>query len=210
MKLIPLFPLEIVVFPEEKLNLHIFEPRYRQLIEECEAGGHEFGIPYYQKDTVLTYGTCVVLEEIAKTYPDGRMDIRTRGKHPFIVRRFLQKYPQKKYPGGYTEEQLWDRDGQDELYTVIADKIDQLFDVLGVRNDREILKRPFITFEVAHKVGFTQKQEFQFLKIAGEVERQEFMNDHLDRIIPLMSEIQEVKKKIEMNGHFRNLIPPKL
>ena len=96
MKLIPLFPLEIVVFPEEKLNLHIFEPRYRQLIKECEAEGLEFGIPYYQKDTVLTYGTTVTLEEIAKTYPDGRMDIRTRGKNPFIIRRFLQKFPKKK------------------------------------------------------------------------------------------------------------------
>jgi len=78
MKLIPLFPLEIVVYPFESLNLHIFEPRYRELIHDCFNEKKSFGIPYFIQDSPLKYGTIVELEMIAKTYENGRMDIKTK------------------------------------------------------------------------------------------------------------------------------------
>jgi Lon protease-like protein len=63
---IPIFPLSIVVYPGEMLNLHIFEPRYKQLIKECHAEGKPFGIPVIMDDKVNEKGTRVRIIQIVK------------------------------------------------------------------------------------------------------------------------------------------------
>ncbi|HNJ28652.1 MAG TPA: LON peptidase substrate-binding domain-containing protein, partial [Ferruginibacter sp.] len=80
---IPIFPLGIVVYPGEQLNLHIFEPRYRQLISECQAGGKPFGIPSVINDRICEMGTLVRIREISEVYEDGKMDIKTEGLQVF-------------------------------------------------------------------------------------------------------------------------------
>ena len=65
---IPIFPLNLVVYPGEKLNLHIFEPRYKQLIRECHANGKPFGIPAVLDNQVKEMGTLVQIREIVKEY----------------------------------------------------------------------------------------------------------------------------------------------
>ena len=65
---IPIFPLDIVVYPGEDLNLHIFEPRYRQLIADSLENKKPFGIPVVINNEVKEYGTLVQLTEIVKTY----------------------------------------------------------------------------------------------------------------------------------------------
>src|SRR5215813_980852 len=75
---IPIFPLEIVVYPGEQLNLHIFEERYKQLISECYKEKKSFGIPSVINNHVGEMGTLVKITEIAEVYEDGRMDIRNK------------------------------------------------------------------------------------------------------------------------------------
>ena len=76
---IPIFPLGIVVFPGEKLHLHIFEPRYKQLINECKESGKPFGIPTVISNRMNEMGTLVELKDIVQTYDNGEMDIKHRG-----------------------------------------------------------------------------------------------------------------------------------
>lgn len=210
MKLIPLFPLEIVVFPYESLNLHIFEPRYRQLIQDCKNEDIEFGIPYYQKDHPLKYGTLVSLSEISNTYSDGRMDIKTKGLRPFELKRYRNTYPEKLYPGGYIEELYWESEGELHLRKRIVELIDELYLYMKIDKRLEALDRDFITFEIAHKVGFNKNQEYQFLQIISELERQRYMIAHLERIIPVIKEMEDMRKKVQLNGHFKYLNPPKI
>ena len=73
---IPIFPLGIVVYPGENLNLHIFEPRYKQLIEECHKGKKPFGIPAVIENKLQDYGTLIQITEISKLYDNGEMDIK--------------------------------------------------------------------------------------------------------------------------------------
>ncbi len=80
---IPIFPLSIVVFPGENLNLHIFEPRYKQLINDCITNQKPFGIPTVLKENVAEMGTLVQIKEVTKVYDDGRMDIKTEGMAVF-------------------------------------------------------------------------------------------------------------------------------
>ncbi|HET9823746.1 MAG TPA: LON peptidase substrate-binding domain-containing protein, partial [Chitinophagaceae bacterium] len=63
---IPIFPLSIVVYPGEDLNLHVFEPRYKQLINECNAQKKQFGIPTVLDKRLQDYGSLVELVEISK------------------------------------------------------------------------------------------------------------------------------------------------
>ena len=78
-KFIPIFPLNSIAYPGQLLNLHIFEPRYKQLITECKEQSKTFGIPSVFKDTLNEYGTEMELLEISKIYPGGEMDIKTKG-----------------------------------------------------------------------------------------------------------------------------------
>jgi Lon protease-like protein len=79
----PIFPLGIVVYPGEALNLHIFEPRYKQLINECFTQKKPFGIPVVLDKQMQEFGTLVEIESIAKQYEGGEMDIHTRGTKVF-------------------------------------------------------------------------------------------------------------------------------
>ena len=84
-KFLPVFPLSLVAFPGERLNLHIFEPRYKQLIQDCQDEGKTFGIPAYIDDHLNEFGTEMELTSIEKVYEDGSMDIKTRGVQVFRV-----------------------------------------------------------------------------------------------------------------------------
>src|SRR5947208_10118658 len=82
---IPIFPLELVVYPREELNLHIFEERYKQLINECYTEKKSFGIPSVINNSIAEIGTLVTITEMAEVYEDGKMDIRTQGVSVFRI-----------------------------------------------------------------------------------------------------------------------------
>ena len=96
---IPIFPLAIVVYPGETLNLHIFEPRYKELVLECVAGKKSFGIPTVINGKVGETGTLVCVKEIVKTYENGEMDIVTCGTAVFRILEIIKLVPDKLYSG---------------------------------------------------------------------------------------------------------------
>ncbi len=82
---IPVFPLGIVVYPGEALNLHIFEARYKQMITECSASGRPFGIPTVIGNKLRDMGTLVEVVEVNAVYDSGEMDIKTKGIQVFRI-----------------------------------------------------------------------------------------------------------------------------
>src|SRR5437762_2436263 len=96
---IPIFPLDIVVYPGEALNLHIFEPRYKQLIKECIAAQKPFGIPAVLERRIEQYGTVIEIVELVKEYDNGEMDIKTKGAQIFRVLEVIKELPEKLYSG---------------------------------------------------------------------------------------------------------------
>src|SRR5258705_10323475 len=96
---IPIFPLSIIVFPGEELNLHIFEPRYKQLIAECKAFKKSFGIPSVIDNRVNELGTLVEIIELTKVYDDGEMDVKTRGIKILRILEEIKEVPEKLYSG---------------------------------------------------------------------------------------------------------------
>ena len=94
--LLPIFPLELVLLPGVPLPLHIFEPRYKEMIAECIEQKKPFGIVRASSDGVADIGCTAEIMSVTKKYDDGRMDILTRGVERFEViqvnedRAFLQ------------------------------------------------------------------------------------------------------------------------
>jgi Lon protease-like protein len=81
--LLPLFPLQVVLFPGGPLPLHIFEERYKEMIAEAIRDQSEFGILLVTGNGLSTVGSTAVVEKVLHEYPDGRLDIMTRGKRRF-------------------------------------------------------------------------------------------------------------------------------
>ena len=91
---IPIFPLSVVLYPGEALNLHIFEPRYKELVKECSNNSKPFGVPAVINGNVAEFGTLVMIEQIVKEYDNGEMDIVTKGT---VVFRILEIIKKKEY-----------------------------------------------------------------------------------------------------------------
>ena len=206
---LPLFPLELVVYPGEKLNLHIFEPRYKQLIREVEHNNTTFGIPSFINQEVTPMGTELRLLSIEKRYDNGELDIKTIGVGVFKTEEFYSVAPGKLYPGADITRLSLKDDSDLILNEKILTKIEELFEVLKI--NRKTPKRPsmFRMFDVAHYMGLNIEQEYALLTIPSEAERQKFVLDHLIKLLPIAKTMEESKKRAQMNGHFKNLKPPK-
>lgn len=202
---LPLFPLRLVVFPNEKLNLHVFEPRYQQLINDCEAQDKTFGIPAFIDKKMMSIGTELELLYIAKRYPDGKMDIKTRGLGVFEVHKFFDKAPDKLYSAATVERREDNSQGDILTYQKILDQLGELYKVLNIKKEVPQGADTFTCFDIAHHVGFSVQQEYQLLKLRSEVERQEFLYQHLLNLIPIVREMEALRKKIQMNGHFKHV-----
>ncbi|QNF35031.1 LON peptidase substrate-binding domain-containing protein [Adhaeribacter swui] len=205
---LPLFPLNIVVYPGEKLNLHIFEPRYKQLVHDCFDAGKPFGIPPFLKKGVSEIGTELIISAIDKTYPGGEMDIKCKGGNLFRIVNFYRAMPGKLYAGGEIEY-LTDVDDEDPILKIqIKEKIQHLYEILGLATLYLNLPDNFKIYDIAHQLGLSVEQEFLLLQRRRESERQAIVLAHLIAILPVVEETERLKDRVKLNGHFKNLTPP--
>jgi ATP-dependent Lon protease len=209
-RFLPMFPLKLVVFPGEKLNLHVFEPRYKQLILECKNENKTFGIPAFIDGKLMDIGTEIRLINIEKQYDDGKMDVCTEGVGLFKVIDFYTQAIGKMYGAADVETlNLKEIEGSYLKNEEILGKTGELFRLLQVKKELPFNSIDFKTFQIAHYVGFTIEQEYQFLCLNNELERQDFMFDHLTRILPVVREMEFLRQRALLNGHFKNIVPPK-
>ncbi len=202
---VPIFPLSIVVFPGEQLNLHIFEPRYRQLIRECFSEQKRFGIPTVMADAVAEYGTTVSIKGIVKEYESGEMDITAEGQEVFRLLELIREIPDKLYSGAIVNYQQNLTDGNRELMQALVRRIRELHEFLQVQKKFTKEDPDLSTYDVAHHVGLSLEEEYEFLQLPREIQRQEYLKRHLGKVLPLLAEMEALKDKIKLNGHFKQL-----
>ncbi len=202
---IPLFPLSIVVYPGEELNLHIFEPRYKQLIKDCHEAKKPFGIPTVLNNQVMEYGCLVEIVEITNTHTNGEMDIKTRGTLVFKILEKIQELPKKLYHGAIVTYPPTKYIGSLPLMQKVLEGIKELHTLLDVQKTFKKSATNFISFDMAHHAGMTLEEEYQLLELEQELHRQEFIKIHIAKMLAVMREMNLLKTKIKLNGHFRNL-----
>ncbi|MDX1956733.1 MAG: LON peptidase substrate-binding domain-containing protein [Chitinophagaceae bacterium] len=202
---IPIFPLGLVVYPGEPLNLHIFEPRYKQLISECFEQKKPFGIPAVVDNHMQDYGTLVEITELTKAYDNGEMDIKTRGIQVFRILEVIKSVPDKLYSGAIVNYPDNSDQGNIDLMRKVMVGIRELHRLLNVNKDFPKSDEELKTYDVAHHIGLSLKEEYEILGLTDELHRQEYLKRHLAKVIPMVAEMENLKEKIRMNGHFKNL-----
>jgi Lon protease-like protein len=196
---IPLFPLDVVLFPGAPLPLHIFEPRYREMIAECLEQKKVFGMVRAKENAVSEVGCTASILSVLKEYEDGRMDIATRGKQRFSIlelnhdRTFLQA------------EVAWFDDDEPvpapskEVETAI-ELHEKLFHVLG--QDAEIEKEaPSVSFHLASELPVDLDFKQAILEMRSEAERLETLIEYYRATIPKVEKTLYVRQKASGNGH---------
>lgn len=207
---IPIFPLSIVVYPHEDLNLHIFEPRYKQLITECFEKKKPFGIPVVVNDKVSEMGTLIEIAEITKSYKTGEMDIKTKGKKVFRILEMISEIPDKLYSGAIVTYPHNHEHGKRILIDKVIDATKQLHKMLNVKKPFHKNEDELWSYDIAHSVGLTLEEEYELLLLMNELQRQEYLKRHLAKVIPIVAEMESLKQKIKLNGHFKNITGFKL
>jgi hypothetical protein len=202
---IPIFPLAIAVFPGEKLNLHIFEPRYIQLILSCAETKKPFGIPIVVNGKISDIGTLVEIIEITTNYENGEMDIKTKGLTVFHVLEIIQEIPEKLYSGAIVSYPRNEVRPRPEMMKKIIVDVALLHKLLAVKKEITADGRELLSYDFAHHIGMSIEEEFEFLQLLQEDQRLEFMRRHLRKVIPVLKDMEILKQKIQLNGHFRNL-----
>ncbi len=204
-RVVPFFPLKLVAFPGEHLNLHIFEPRYKQLISECIADDSTFVIPVYN-DHLLEFGSEMKVLELVKEYETGEMDVITICLNAVQVFSFKDKLSPKLYAGGEVETIENIRDQEPAQWYELKTLAKQLVDILKM-DDKLDVDLVTNSFELAHKLGLSLEQEYDMLQMVRESQRQAYMINHLKRALPLVKEMENAKERIKMNGHFQHHDP---
>ena len=202
---IPIFPLGIVIYPGESLNLHIFEPRYKQLVTECHAGKKLFGIPAVIDNKVQDYGTLIHIDEITTVHDNGEMDIKTTGEKVFRVLEIIKHVPEKLYSGAIVTYPDNYELGNPELMRRVVNSIRELHRLLNVQKDFKKEDEQLKAYDVAHHIGLSLQEEYELLYLFDERQRQEYLKRHLAKVIPMVAEMEQLKEKVKLNGHFKNL-----
>lgn len=203
---IAIFPLQLIAFPGEQLNLHVFEQRYRDLFNDLKANKSiTFGIPPVIKNEIHLLGTQLKLVEIVKQYPSGEMDVITEGIGVFTINEIFNPFGDKSYAGANIELLIDDEEFNlvkfeelQNLYEEFQAMLTQRKEIININSNR-------YSFQIAHYAGLNEDQKLALLATPSEEERQEIMINHFKFIMPSMRSIQETQTRIIANGHFKNL-----
>jgi uncharacterized protein len=203
---IPIFPLGIVVYPGEKVHLHIFEPRYKQLITECFENKKPFGIPTVVNNRLQEMGTLVQLTDIVQTYDNGEMDVKSEGLKVFRILEVIKTVPDKLYSGAIVNYPENDEDaGNRQLMQKVINGVKELHRLLNISKDFKKPEEQLQSYDVAHHAGLSLEEEYELLGLMKELQRQEYIKRHLQKVLPMLMEMEQLKEKVKLNGHFRNL-----
>jgi Lon protease-like protein len=204
---IPLFPLGLVLFPGMPLSLHIFEERYKLMVNECLDQKKEFGIVFFNGHQIQDIGCSAVIIRVLKEYSDGKLDIICVGKKRFFIKKLLESKAYLESEVIYYDDEIEKipREWQD----IAAKGINLLWQTERIPPKEEglrLLKKmdyKGISFLIAGSEGFTPEEKQVFLEMTSTLDRLRKGIHSLEKIIERNLINQEIQKIIGGNGNVR-------
>jgi len=198
---IGLFPLGIVLLPTERIPLHIFEERYKELIGECLQADQEFGLIFADDDGMRTTGTRAAVVEVLERFPDGRLNIVVEGKDRF---RVVHVTSGRSFDTAEVEE-LADQDqagvpGEEVLAECLL-AYRRLADAAGAEPDEFDPSEGSVAFQIAAVIDFAPELKQELLELRSEGERLVKLADLLDRAVDSVLLQQTARERAAGNGH---------
>ena len=198
--LLPIFPLDLVLLPGTPLPLHIFEPRYKEMIAECLERNQVFGVVRAKEGGIADVGCTAEIVTVTKKYDDGRMDIVTQGRDRFEVIQVNQERPFLQAEVLYL---------QDESGTAAPERIQQamtlhseIMTLVGaVPEDASGIEPQQLSFRLAGALPLDLDFKQALLATKSESERLEAVITFFETLLPGMRRTMIVRRKAGGNGH---------
>jgi Lon protease-like protein len=203
-QLLPLFPLQVVLFPQSILPLHIFEERYKQLIGEClEETEREFGINLVTEAGLARVGCTAVVADVLQRYDDGRLDILVEGRRRFELSRLMSGAA--LYSVGHIRwfddvEEAIDRPLALETVALHNQLVEMVYRQEEFRLEYDPANAAF-SFKIAQKAGMELAHRQRLLEMNSENERLRFLREYFVEVIPKLERLSEVERIIKSDGY---------
>ena len=199
--LIPLFPLEVVLFPGTPLPLHIFEPRYKEMIRECLAHDNLFGIVRAAEEGVAEIGCTAEIVSVTKEYPDGRLDIVTEGRKRFEVLRLDQERSFLRAEVALIEDEPSVPEKEQTARAVQLHS--EILGMAGAVQDLSAADQAALSFYLAGSLPLDLDFKQKLLSLRGEAERISALIQYLETVLPVLRRTAQARQKAGGNGHAR-------
>jgi Lon protease-like protein len=201
---IPLFPLNVVLLPGAELPLHIFEPRYRQMVKDCLEEKSEFGMLLALDKGIARVGCTAEIVQVTKRYDDGRMDILTAGRAPFRVVELFTEDPLLEGHVDYLEDR--EAPGNPRIQRELVELFEAchtlIFDDYPKNLDGAASEALSYLVAAALPMDLLWKQ--QILELRSEADRQERLVAYLREWAPHLQKKEAMRQRAGGNGHGLN------
>jgi len=202
---IPLFPLNVVLFPGSSLPLHIFEHRYRVMVRRCLSENLEFGIILATDKGVATVGCTAAITQRLKEHPDGRFEILTEGRSVFRVVELLEEKEYREAIVEYLAEDITPvskaelQQKESTLLGVFQECHSLLYDQPWVTTSKE--KPSDISYRMAARLPLSLEERQTILEFRAEPERQDYLIHWMTELAPRLRQQHRLRHNISSNGH---------
>jgi len=189
---IPMFPLSIFPLPGELVPLHIFEPRYRQLLQDAETKDISFGIYFNHVSNLDKLGSSVTLESIIKRYPGGESDVIVKCTDLFEMNTLFRTYRDKLYPGG--DVRFWKVNITQMVDQKLAEAFAAYLSLINiVRHDRD-----FSAFHIATELSLDFEERLKFVRL-DQAKKESFLLNRLKYQEKLLDQADKAKDIFHLN-----------
>jgi len=198
--LLPLFPLDLVLLPGTPLPLHIFEPRYQEMISECLDRNQHFGVVRGKDQELAEIGCTAEILTVTKKYPDGRMDIVTEGRARFEVVQLNQErsFLQAEVLYLHDEPEVASKDEMAEAMKLHG----EIMTLAGAEPEKSSeIEEGQLSFHLAGSLPLDLDFKQNLLGLKSEAERLRAIISFFDTILPAMRRTMHVRRKAGGNGH---------
>jgi Lon protease-like protein len=193
-----LFPLDMVLLPTERVPLHVFEPRYKELIAECLSQDREFGLVLGDREGLREVGTRAAVVEVVERFPDGRLNIVVEGRERF---RLVELTEGRSFVTGEVEPVADEAGVSDRAQRETALSLyRELAELVEADVDEPSPDSGVLSFELASRVDFGVERKQQLLELSSEPERLAEVADLLRKAIEAIRIERELAERAAMNG----------
>jgi ATP-dependent Lon protease len=201
---IPLFPLNVVLLPGAELPLHIFEPRYRQMVKSCVQGKSEFGMLLSLPNGLVRVGCTAEILDIVKSYNDGRMDILTVGRAPFRVLELFSENPLAEGQVDYLEDR--EAPSNPRLQRELVELYEACHTLIYDDYPKNLQDGPpdELSYLIAGTLPIDLLWKQQILELRSEPDRQERLVAYLREWAPHLQKKEAMRQRAGGNGHGLN------
>jgi Lon protease-like protein len=201
--LLPLFPLQVVLLPGGELPLHIFEERYKELIGDVMRERTEFGVVLANEKGIVNTGCTATIDKVLRQYPDGRMDILTRGRRRFEIMLLNDERPYLRGSVEFFDDEEA-RPAPADLQRRAIETYNELQSLSSSQPlENEEAANPQLSFKLAAPVPDLTFRQL-LLATRSETERLKQIAEFLPNFLVKQRRIQHVKEIAPRNGHGRS------